>query len=241
MRPLIYRAPRLLGRGGYLLLSTVIALVLLAFFAIPESKAAVNPNATAVQFSIAPQPLLTAIEAFGKTTKAQIIYDSAIVAGRRSQGVQGSHTPIEALALLLAGTGLIGGYQGPDSLVLVVQAAELPNVAAPAYMPDQRQPLALDTLRVEAGPIPEFFFRSYALLVQSGIQRALQNDDEAGNRPLRIKVWLDANGTIRQSALFVSSGNQRTDAEILRRVQGLALQIPPPAGFPQPVHIRIRD
>jgi TonB family protein len=58
---------------------------------------------------------------------------------------------------------------------------------------------------------------------------------------LRIKVWVDANGTIRQSALFMSSGNRQADIEILRRVQGLALQTPPPAGFPQPLHIRIRD
>lgn len=211
------------------------------FLGLEQGVAAENRAVPAIRFAIEPQSLITAIEAFGKVTQTQIIYDSGLVAGRKSAGVDGIHTPRQALTLLLAGTGLFGAYQGPHSLVLIAQPTELPNVSPAAYMPETHQVLALDTLRVEAGPIPEFYFRSYALLIQSEVQRALKKDDETGIRPLRIKIWVDAQGTIRQSALFEPSGNRQADAEILRRVQGLALQVPPPAGFPQPVHIRIKD
>jgi hypothetical protein len=217
------------------------AIAMLCLFACVNAEAAAPASNGKILFSIRAQPLLTAMESFGKITKAQIVYDSTLVRGRRSPGVSGSHTPNEALSLLLAGTGIEGGYQGPNTVVLLIQPAELPTGQTTAYMPDQHQALALDTLRVEAAPTPEIFFQSYVLLVESEIKRALQFKDDSVKRPLRIKVWVDANGTIRQSALFLSSGNQQTDAYVLRRVQGLALQTPPPAGFPNPVHIRIRD
>jgi TonB family protein len=213
----------------------------IAVMAASGSDHPVFAAAASTQFNIPRQSLVTAIEAFGNATHTQIIYDSHIAVGRQSPGVHGSYGPSEALSVLLTGTGLVGGYQGPNSLVLVARPSELPSGAPAAYMPEEHQSLALDTLRVEAGPIPDFYFRSYALLIQSEVQRALQKEDEAGAHPLRIKIWVDGGGTIRQSALFVSSGNQQADEQILRRLQGLALQSPPPAGFPQPIHIRIRD
>lgn len=219
-----------------------IAALSLGVFGIPASVLAQSSAPSGpISFSIPAQPLVSAMEAFGESTKAQIVYDAALVAGRQSPGVTGAHSPDEALKLLLAGTGLTGGYQGSNTVFLVLQPSELPSAQTAAYMPDQHHALALDTLRVEATPTSEFFYQSYVLLVESEIKQALQFKDESVKRPLRIKVWVDANGTIRQSALFVSSGNQQTDAYVLKRVQGLALQSPPPAGFPNPVHIRIRD
>lgn len=239
--PVLAFARKILNRRLELLAAALATSVLFAPGLANAEAAMPLLSANKVPFSIRHQPLVTAMEAFGEVTKAQIVYDTALVSGRQSPGVKGSHTPDEALKLLLDGTGLDGGYRGPNTVFLVSHRPELPTTQPAAYMPDQRQTLALDTLRVEALPTSEFFFQSYVLLVENEVKQALRFKDDSVRRPLRIKVWVDANGTIRQSALFVSSGNQQTDAYVLRRVQGLALQTPPPAGFPNPVHIRIRE
>ncbi|HEY4275180.1 MAG TPA: secretin and TonB N-terminal domain-containing protein [Rhizomicrobium sp.] len=238
---MLERASRFMA-NGLRKFSAALSIAMLCTLGHAGAEPAAPPNSIRkIAFSIPAQPLVTAMEAFGEITKAQIVYDTALVSGRKSPGIRGAHTPDEALKMLLAGTGLRGGYQGASTVFLVLDPAELPTAQSTAYMADQRQALALDTLRVEALPTPEFFFQSYALLVENGIKRALTFKDEPVKRPLRIKVWVDANGTIRQSALFVSSGDQQTDTYVLQRLQGFALQVPPPVGFPNPVFIRIRD
>ncbi|WP_342249180.1 TonB-dependent siderophore receptor [Sphingomonas sp. OTU376] len=58
------------------------------------------------EFHIAAQPLDQALKEFARAADVQLAYSAELVAGRSSPGVDGSFTVQEALARLLAGTGL---------------------------------------------------------------------------------------------------------------------------------------
>ncbi|TKB84659.1 MAG: hypothetical protein E8D43_15395, partial [Nitrospira sp.] len=59
-----------------------------------------------VDFNIPPQALGSAITAFGDQANYRLLLPSDLAEGRSTSGVSGRHTPEEALALMLAGTGL---------------------------------------------------------------------------------------------------------------------------------------
>jgi iron complex outermembrane receptor protein len=59
-----------------------------------------------VDFNIPPQALGSAITAFGDQANYRLLLPSDLSEGRSTSGVSGRHTPEEALALMLAGTGL---------------------------------------------------------------------------------------------------------------------------------------
>ena len=55
------------------------------------------------RYEIAPGPLDQALPAFARQSGLQILYPAALVAGRRSPGLSGTHTPEAALAAVLEG------------------------------------------------------------------------------------------------------------------------------------------
>ncbi len=72
------------------------------------------PQPTAVRhFDIGTGPLSTALERFARTARINLVYDAALVAGVRVQGVSGVFAPAEVLARLLKGSGLMVTVQ-PD-------------------------------------------------------------------------------------------------------------------------------
>ncbi len=83
-----------------------------------QASAVAGPN-QAVAFSIAAQPLGSAINAFIRQTGWQISYNSALAAGKRSAPVIGSMTPAAALRSLVAGTGIQVRIGAPGSAALV--------------------------------------------------------------------------------------------------------------------------
>ncbi|MEM1276161.1 MAG: TonB-dependent receptor [Pseudomonadota bacterium] len=76
----------------------------------------------AQQIEIASQPLGLALAELGEETGLQVSAPSDLVEGQRSQGVSGTMTPAEALAAMLAGTGLSFESLGRDG-ALITQAA----------------------------------------------------------------------------------------------------------------------
>ncbi len=71
--------------------------------AVGQSEAS---QATVYEFDIPEQPLAEALQAFARASRQQVSFDSAMLGGKRSNGVSGSFTAQEALDRLLEGTGL---------------------------------------------------------------------------------------------------------------------------------------
>lgn len=69
-------------------------------------------------FDLPAQPLTSALTAFGDQAGIQVTVDTALLAGLTSQPVRGRLTPEQALARLLAGTGIVWRFPDPTTVVL---------------------------------------------------------------------------------------------------------------------------
>ena len=81
-------------------------------------------------FAIAPQPLATALLAWGKQANVQVLTASGSIANWRSGGAQGVLTPDAALDELLEGTDL--QRESYDTRTVVVRQRQKPDNATPA-------------------------------------------------------------------------------------------------------------
>lgn len=70
------------------------------------------------RFDIAPQALASALNQFSAQTGWEVGYAAELARGVQSQGVQGEFQPAQAVAQLLAGTGLGFDFSGPRALIL---------------------------------------------------------------------------------------------------------------------------
>jgi outer membrane receptor protein involved in Fe transport len=84
--------------------------------------------APSVTYAIPPGPVARALAAFGATSGIQIVYDSAIARGLASPGVSGTRSPEQALAALLAGTGLHWRFTSPRSVTIDAPAPSTASV-----------------------------------------------------------------------------------------------------------------
>lgn len=111
----------------------------LAFIAPAPAMAQAAAEAGRRNFNIPAQSLEGAITAFGLQSGLRVSAPQPLLAGRKSSGVHGGLTPVEALSRLLSGTGL--AYRWVDGRSLVLEAA--PQISGDAVQ--------LGTLRVESG------------------------------------------------------------------------------------------
>jgi len=82
------------------------------------SQAPSGPAATAVTFNIPPQPLETAVTAFGRQAGVQVSVETSVARGIRTGGVSGTMTASQALGQLLAGTGVVARFISDREIVL---------------------------------------------------------------------------------------------------------------------------
>jgi hemoglobin/transferrin/lactoferrin receptor protein len=94
------------------------ALTLLPHIALAQDAGQTVADEARIAFDIPPQSLASAITAFGLRSGYQISVDQAALAGLRSPGVRGMHSPTDALRQLLAGTGLNWRLTQPRSVLL---------------------------------------------------------------------------------------------------------------------------
>ena len=104
------------------LLATVASLAMTAPAAAQDAASMVVAQAAAVPFAIPPQPLTSALDAFGTQASLRLSFDRGLAQGMVSPGVSGSLPPAEALQQLLAGTGL-GARFGEGGTVVIERAA----------------------------------------------------------------------------------------------------------------------
>jgi outer membrane cobalamin receptor len=85
--------------------SVALASVVLATLALPSAPAFAQSEQR--QFNIPAQTLATALEAFGRQSGKEILFDRSQTLGKRSQAISGSMSAERALRALLSGTGLV--------------------------------------------------------------------------------------------------------------------------------------
>lgn len=82
---------------------------------------AVTAQEAAMPFHIPAQPLVNALEAFATQSQKQVLFSEETVAGLKAPAVSGRHTPLAALQLLLAGSGI--QVSTSDHLVFTLQSS----------------------------------------------------------------------------------------------------------------------
>jgi len=98
-------------------------------------------QATARQFDIRAQSLDAALIEFARQSGVQVSAETSIVGGKRTAGISGQMTPDQALAALLAGTGL--GYRRAGSMLVIENA------------PPSGAGIILDPVQVQGYPVPQ--------------------------------------------------------------------------------------
>ncbi|MHC2461660.1 STN domain-containing protein [Bradyrhizobium embrapense] len=171
--------------------------------------------------NIPAQPLASALQAYSGVTGIETLYDSAIAHERRSTAVVGTFTAFEALQLLLEGTRLSARSIAQDAVTIEqVQASAALAMAPPPEKSANR-----------------FYFG----VIQAGLERALCDDEQV--RPGRyravLKFSIATDGQIRHPSLVGTTGDERRDRIIARKLDGVSLGVPPPADLQQPIMIAI--
>ena len=119
-----------------------VAVVALAALAAPV---AVQAQVQTFDFNIPAQDMASALRAFARQSRQQVVFDGAAVAGKRSPALVGRHSADAGLQMLLANSGLTAtrGVQGalmirPDPAAAPSQKSELEEVVVTARKATER-------------------------------------------------------------------------------------------------------
>lgn len=131
----------------------------------PQSAAQPSQRATgtdAIRFDIAAQPLASALNEFAAATGLQMSYRADLAEDVTTPGLTGMYTPEEALARLLAGTGLSYRFANPGTITVQRtgpaasgpgssgnSAASTPVDEAPARIRDDQKPITVQEVVIK--------------------------------------------------------------------------------------------
>ena len=195
-------------RGALLFVCSFLAVPASAF---ADAAATVRPELTIpnITFAIPPQPLSTALIAFGKQANVQVLTAGGTIAIFRSNGVSGTLTSDAALARLLDGTGL--AYRFVDAGTVVVK----PSGQEPAVPPSIEKASGYPSLADAKLLAP---INAYGLLAQDNgfmadtSNSATRTDSDPLDVPQSISVVTHD---------LMDSQQSRTVAEAVRNVAGV--------------------
>jgi len=112
-----YRSTKRAARAT-LLAATALAALCGTVPALAQAPSAAEAHeATTRHFDIPAQPLASAVSTFGRQSGLQVTLSSTEAGGIRTNAVIGSYTPAEALARMLAGTGMRGSVTGSSAVI----------------------------------------------------------------------------------------------------------------------------
>ncbi len=171
---------------------------------------------TRFHFDIPAQPLETALAAYMTVTGVETIYDSELMAARRSTAVKGILAPDVALRVLLEGTGL----------------SEISAGNAFAVVDAPRGQQYGGARLSEFGP--------YYSHLQAGFARIFCRHAETvpGNFRAIVRFSIGSSGELRNLRLLNSTGDLRRDAIITDELRGMVFDMPP-SHMPQPVTMMV--
>lgn len=183
------------------------------------------------RFDVVAQPLDQALAAFSVSTGLQMLYDSSLAAGRQSSPVSGQMQPREALALMLAGTGLTARFTTAGAVV--IYAGSTSSVTLNPITATAAPVIGRSGVNAEA--------RAYAEAVQRQTIEALRQDAvlSGGDYAVSVRLWVAGDGAARRIEILNGSGEAARDAEFVALASTLRFPVPPP-DLPQPMRIEFR-
>ena len=95
-------------------------------------------RATPVQFDIPPQPAHTALLAFSKQSRLDVLFPLEELKRKNSPGVVGAYEPEVALAKILAGTGYAAQQGAKGKFVIAPVVAQAGGIRGRLVTPDSR-------------------------------------------------------------------------------------------------------
>lgn len=180
-------------------------------------------------YALPAQSLGDSLEAIGHAAGVAVLTEERH-ARRRAPALSGRYSVLEALRVLLAGSGL--RIRQTDGAAIVV------------YEPAPAAPATPAAPVVAAGDIPGARgrgadFSGYVGRVQKALLRTLCGNASArpGAYRLALQLRLDDAGQVTRLRLLDSTGSARVDAAVARALQGMEVGAAPPAGMPQPVSV----
>lgn len=216
------RARRFLA-GGWIPLGLLALAPLQAAVASPLQVA----TDEAIEFRIPAQSLDAALTQYFRMSGVQLLYDSTLTRGRRTNGVTGRHTRRKALQLLLEGTGLTARYSRSRAAVLV-------PAASPARDAEASSPIALGRVLVREPlavqpPPPDPCLSCYYQILERDLELQLaRNPATAAARfDIVLAVAIDPTGRITSLDVKRGSGVPATDAALAETLSGLIVTRPP--------------
>lgn len=108
------------------------ALMFASAASLPVAVQAQSSAAIAHSFTIAAQPLASALNEFARQADLQLGFPATLVAGKNAPAVSGRLTPQQALDRLLAGSGLEGMVRGQSVLVRSISTSPSGEAVLPA-------------------------------------------------------------------------------------------------------------
>jgi hypothetical protein len=195
------------------------------------------PPTEILAFSISAQPLASAIQAFSQASGVEVFYESSIVAGRKSSGIDGQYSREAALKALLGRADLTIRFTRPNAVVLSDPNARVGHPSRRTNSFD----LSLDAIRVTAGVERggERQLREFGNTVQNEVETVLRKNNRirSGNYRIRVKLWIDPSRTIRRAELAQSTGDRERDTAITDVLKGFVISQVPPPNTPQPIRV----
>lgn len=218
--------------------SLSVCLALAAISAFPFAATGTHAQAIGgdqrMAFDIPAQALDAALAQYFRLTGVQLLYDSALTAGRRSSAVHGNYTPREAMRLLLRGTGLIARYSRANAAIITTPEAKSATPLIPLGRVVVREHVA--TPRLSAIQRMEFYGRLEKEL------HAHLRDDKRTDRlsfSVRASIRIDTGGVLERIRIDRSSGDARADRLIAEVLTGKTVS-PPPEGIAQPLLVALK-
>lgn len=186
--------------------------------------AATNASATAGErqftFDIPAQPLDMALESFSSVSGRSALFSSALVAGRTASAVTGRYTALEALRVLLAGTGLtVETARSQDVTTFVLVPASVQTVEREARERD------------EAARITH-----YDALVQSDIWQAICADPRTAKTRYRalLRFRVAPDGHVVDVRILSEAGETPMGRALVDTLSRAWVSEQPPPDMPQP-------
>lgn len=117
------------ARTGNLARAAILsAMTSIAFLNAGLGNIATKAQEQAISIDLSPGPLSTAVKQLAVQSGLQIGYDSSVLQGMSTGGLSGQYGPSEALAVLLAGTGVDYTFTGPRTVTLTRNTASADGV-----------------------------------------------------------------------------------------------------------------
>lgn len=198
------------------------------FIAASKMVSALGDEAAFSRYFIIPQqPLDAALLAFSETSGVEVLYETALTAGRYSAPVEGTMTPKEALARLLLGTGLVSRITVEHGLTII-----------PQNFPPPKSPVVKGFPEHDWEQFMPFLGGMQANIIE---KLCLKSDTRPYGEQLVLRLWVDAKGMVSAVVLKDPSSNRHHNQAVVMALRGLILETSPPTEMPQPITVHIGD